>query len=357
MARFYARFDAGTETGLGVGSYFNKLRIHSGSASAAPYRDGLIASRSLLSTDVYEDLNSVNRDGSVGTFFPADNSTVNIPSNFVSWSTAFTSSFEGIRIQTNANNNVYGGVASVNYSLRPTGSISYSQSAIIGQSDPLDPIGVAYTTYYSASQAVRDTINTIQTTQSNNVISTPFTRTGNTSSLTLHSLWHDPDLQYFAWDDYTPGAPGTQAPGIGGYTCDSGTGTITQTLTIYWSKEYENDWNPNGKLDIQIDYISNNGATNQFDDFLDFDVSGSGTSGIYRTFTYNSRPLSNNGGTVNYDFHITMSYRDAIRTAGVTASRGVVTRYNAGNFINAACSAAPPPPGPPPPVPPPPPAP
>lgn len=211
MARFYARFDAGADTdGLG----FTRLRVGANSASGALLRDGLIASRSLLSTDVYEDLDSVNKDGTKGVYFPTDapGRTTNT-STFVSWSTAYTSSIEGIKTPTS---NEYG-VGNINYSKRPTASVAYSSSGVV-QANPVDPIGVSYETYYSASNAVRTVLNSIQSqgdTATTNIPAggsvTPFGAAGRPGGVslsperTLYSVWNDPSMSYFAWDDFTPG--------------------------------------------------------------------------------------------------------------------------------------------------------
>ncbi len=79
MARFYAKFDGGSVSALdnvnGAGGYFTQRRIAATSASGALLRDGLIASRSAVSADVYDDLDSVNRNGNNGTYFPPDTPT------------------------------------------------------------------------------------------------------------------------------------------------------------------------------------------------------------------------------------------------------------------------------------------
>lgn len=209
MARWYARFDSGSngwtsalDNTNGAEGYFSRLRIGANSASGALLRDGLIASRSALSSDVYEDLDPVNQDGGKGTYFPPDSGPFSSNySTFASWSSAYTSSIQGIVIPSS---NTYGVADSINYSKRPTGSVSSSTAGVV-VANPIDPVGVSYTTYFSASQAVRTVVaDNIQT--GNGTLTTPFTRVGNDASRTQYSLWHDPDLQYFAWDDFTPGA-------------------------------------------------------------------------------------------------------------------------------------------------------
>lgn len=201
MARFYAKFDSGssgwvtaldniTSTGC-----FQRLRISVSSASAAVLRDALIASRSALSTDIYADLTTTNKDGSKGIYFPPDSGPFSTNgSTFVSWSSAYTSSLQGIIIPAD-------------YRTRPTASVVSTQPTLVGPTSPTNPVGASYTTYTNASKAVKDILDVAQT--GTGTVTTPFTRPGTLPSRTLHSIWHDPDLQYFAWDDFTPGTPQT----------------------------------------------------------------------------------------------------------------------------------------------------
>lgn len=247
MARFYARFDSGSndtkwiaefDAVIGSGS-FNRAYIGNNSASGALLRDGLLASRSLVTTDVYEDLDLVNRDGSKGIYFPP-NSPIYSSNNstFVSWSTAYTSSFDGIKIPTT---NTYGNQSPINYSKRPTASV-LSSDPLVGPTDPADPVGVAYNTYYSASIAVKTVLDAVKR---NGQTITPYSRTGFDPVRTLTSVWHDPDLQYFAWDDFTPGKPPTPDFDVVG----QGTSNLTIVITDQdVSALYANDYNPDAPI-------------------------------------------------------------------------------------------------------------
>lgn len=264
MARWYARFDAGNETALdNVGStegYFTKLRIGASSASAALLRDGLIASKSALSTDVYADLDAANKNGANGTYFPNDapGKTINsvTPPTYVSWSNGYSSTLEGIKTPTT---NTYGVADSINYSKRPTESVSYSSSAWVTELSPTDPIGVSYATYYSASSAVRAIVDVIQTT--GGTVTTPFTRTGTDPSRTAHSLWSNPGTDYFAWDDFTPGQA-TMTMNIEGLSTLTsppevypGGDPVTVPAIIIFSVDtfqYPNDGNPDGTIGLEI---------------------------------------------------------------------------------------------------------
>jgi hypothetical protein len=231
MARFYARFDSGspswspnTDTGVLVGTsadgYFNQYRIADSTANAALLRGGLIASRSAVSTDFYQELDSVNQNGALGIFFPTDQFQITAGILTASAYTASATNTQGI-------------FTPANYRTRPTASITSSQTTLIGPTNPLDSGSVNYNTYLNASSAVTTVLNAIQTGQGVSV--TPFLRQGNQPSRTLHSIWHDPDLQYFAWDDLTPGTPQTV------------TLTETSSTDFYFTNNFNvtMDWGPN----------------------------------------------------------------------------------------------------------------
>lgn len=341
MARFYAKFDAGTVGYLDSGDYFNKLRIHSGSSSAALYRDGLLASRSLLSADVYDDLDSVNQNAGIGTFFPIDSASTNIPANFVSWSTAFTSSVPGIKTPTELPFNDYGSdTFQINYSLRPTASISYS-SSLVTPTTPLDPIKVSYTTYYSASQAVVNTLNTIQTTQSNNTLTTPYTRPGNFPSRTVHSIWHDPTMSYFAWDDFTPGTPvlfenPSEASNLP-CTGTPGSYIYTPTLRFAYAGTYKNDLNPyDGTIRIQAKFtyagigVGAGSTATPLD--ITINVTGSTPYGSGYRYDLPYNLIAGTDNWVNVVARVTMSFYDA----KITSSRGPLV-YNDALGIQIQC--------------------
>lgn len=316
MARFYARFDSGSPngwtSGYGAGldvDYFDRLRVGASSASGAGYRNGLITSRSLLSTDIYADLDPKNQDASKGTYFPGDSGPYSTDgSTFVSWSTAYTSSLEGIKTPTT---NAYATLSPVNYSKRPTASV-LSTSPFVTASSPLDGVGASYTTYTNAVNAVKATLDAIQV---GGTALTPFVRSGSFPSRTLHSIWHDPDLTYFAWDDFTPGLPQNFTANTPGNT---GTPVeyfySTNYVTDYnWSSaqssyEFKNDINAAVILNVSI-YTTSSTPGEQGTLIDSVSTTLSAGSYTYTWSTPNPLPVGlNNGGA----FYISSSvrYRD-----------------------------------------------
>ncbi len=226
MARIFSVLSGSTPTTL-VTDYFDSRNISNGISK----RSGLIASRSAVSTDIYSELDLVNQDGGKGIYFPPD--LLQTVGSLLSGS-AYTSSVDGIRIPTT---NTYG-TGTINYSKRPTASIVSTDTTLVTPTVPLDSADVINNVYLSASNAVKIVLDSITD-------GGPYGRPGNNPSRTLHSIWHDPDLGYFAWDDFTPGAPPT--PTI--TNLDAGASGITAILeTNLDEAPFANDNNPTAPL-------------------------------------------------------------------------------------------------------------
>jgi hypothetical protein len=220
MARFISVLSGSSPTSVINAKYLDERAISDGTTK----RTGLITSRSALSTDVYEDLDPVNLDGAKGTYFPPDLMTV---PNDPFTATAYTSSIAGIVIPTD-------------YSVRPTGSVT-SSTAGVAPTNPLDTVSVSYTSYLNASTAVKTVLDSITG-------GGPYGRLGLNPSRTLHSVWHDEELRYFSWDDFTPGSPDIQTPEINPAYTDPVLGVVsfvttstTLNATSSWLPEYKAD--------------------------------------------------------------------------------------------------------------------
>lgn len=327
MARFYAKFDSGssgwvsTLDNLSASGSFDRRSIAANSASAALLRDGLIASRSLLSADIYADLDSTNRDGSKGTYFPPDSGSgkpfSTDGSTFVSWSTAYSSSVDGIKTPVV---NEYGVLDSINYSKRPTASILSTATTLVGPTTPADPVGASYTTYINAANAVTAVLNAIQQGGG------PTARLGNYPSRTLHSLWHNPTLDYFAWDDFTPGAPQS-------YTVTS----PSPSNGLYWYTDpfsYTLDWSSNYQYAsdaLALPYVytmfHETGSTTPIQTNSGGGLISAGA--VQFIFTITADPLSA-GGSGEYELDTIVRFRDAKLSGKGLVSDGIeATTINA----------------------------
>jgi hypothetical protein len=325
MARFFSVLSGSVPTTLT--SSVSEARFNSRSISdGINKRNGLIASRSAVSTDIYNELDAVNKDGSRGTYFPPDLlQTVGSP--LLLTGSVYTSSVAGIRTPTT---NTYGGSGVVNYSLRPTASIISTQTTLVTASSPPDSADVNNNTYLSASKAVKDVLDSITN-------GGPYGRLGNNSSRTLHSIWHDPDLGYFAWDDFTPGQPVASNDSVFLLAISpSQSNAVSCSVRIEYEKTFENDFNSAAKMDFRIDYTSTNGGGARFSDFLQVIVTGSELpSGNKNRFLFTTAVLDCVSGIASYDMKVTMSYFDPI----ITSSEGPRTQFTSNKLLNMACGA------------------
>jgi hypothetical protein len=217
MARFYATFDQTQVSALTEpNEYFEPCTVLQSSASAALLRDGLISSRSALSANLYTDafgIEAVNRSGAQGTIIPGDVITTTAgtnPSVSMSFSAVYTASTSagglvGIRIPADYRN-------------RPTASIlSTFDANLLGRPVPIDSgSNRDYNLFLSASNSVSTVLTSIKT--GSNVDRGPYQRLGQVPSRTLHSIWHDTNVQYFAWDDFTPGQPSSLSGSVSNAT-------------------------------------------------------------------------------------------------------------------------------------------
>lgn len=223
MARFFSVLSGSVPSAL-TSDFFDSRSISDGINK----RNGLIASRSIVSADVYEDLDAVNIDGSLGTYFPPDLLTA--PNNPFT-GTAYTSSIPGIVIPND-------------YRTRPTASI-LSTTAGVGETNPLDTVSVSFTSYLAASTAVKTVLDSITD-------GGPYGRIGLNASRTLHGLHHDQELGYFAWDDFTPGTASllaaniTLSPSLVDAFWPSSsltyvTSSTTASATVSWGSQFSSD--------------------------------------------------------------------------------------------------------------------
>jgi len=316
MARIFSVLSGSTPTTL-VTDYFDSRSISNGISQ----RSGLIASRSAVSTDIYSELDLVNQDGGKGIYFPPDLlQTV----GSLSSGSAYTSSVDGIRIPTT---NTYG-TGTINYSKRPTASIVSTDTTLVTPTVPLDSADVINNVYLSASNAVKAVLDSITD-------GGPYGRPGNNLSRTLHSIWHDPDLGYFAWDDFTPGAPVSTNDDVILLTISpSQSNTVSCSVRIEYGKVYSNDFNPAAKMDLLITYTSTNGGGTRYSDFYQLGITGSETPvGAENRYLFTTPVLDCINSIASYDMHVTMSYFDPL----ITSSQGAKTQFVSNKLLNIAC--------------------
>lgn len=191
MARFYATFDNSanaTLDGTGSGFCFDQLTFTNG----ASLKTALVNARSDLSTQFYAAIDAANRNGNLGVTVPTDGYTVS--GGNLSSSQLYTNTEAVYNSDTRD---------------RPAPPITVSNSTAISPADSWSIAQSYYTACNTAFQNAMAGIGGFQSQPAGGVYGRINSTTSPVSSATntLNSLWHDSDMTYFAWDDYTPGRP------------------------------------------------------------------------------------------------------------------------------------------------------
>lgn len=191
MARFYATFDNSTNAtleGTGSGFCFDRLTFTNGST----LKTALLTARTNLSAQFYAQIADANKNGTLGVTVPSDGFTIS--GGNLSSSELYTNTEAVYNSDTRD---------------RPAPPITVANSTAIV---PADPWTVAESYYTACNTALTNAMAGIGGYQSQdpggvygriNSTTSPVSSAANT----LNSLWHDTNLTYFAWDDYTPGRP------------------------------------------------------------------------------------------------------------------------------------------------------
>lgn len=187
MARFYAHYQNTTVSGLEASSgtnYYDRRAVNTTNAATA--RTSMLAARDILSAQFYADIASAtNRNGNLGIVVPTDAMTNN------------GTTVSGANIYTDTTP-APAAVWQSDPRTRPTAQllIAGTESTIV---DAWDVTTLAYNDCLTARGDYMTAITG----------GSPYTRLGTNQWRTLASMWHDHDMTYFAWDDYTPGQPQT----------------------------------------------------------------------------------------------------------------------------------------------------
>lgn len=313
MARYYARFNHGFEVTLGgTGSaenFFERRVIGSDTSSNA----FLIAKREALSNAMYAQLNAGSRDPSVGPIIPQSSNPANPPVTQNITRTGGNLEWQKV-YRTTA---IPGVVPPTDFRTRPTSSI-YTDDGNLTEITPSDPGSISDTLYTDAADAVANVLASIKKTKSGltpiappfTEDGSPYTRLGTNPGRTLHSIWHDKDLNYFAWDDFTPGQPQAfttsfpQATGLGNvYLEDSD----DLSVVLEWVPEFLSD--RAGDVPINAELVRDGTS----------DVAGTLSTTVSNGNLYYSWSLAASNFPVNitapysyeYDLNSDIKFRDA----------------------------------------------
>lgn len=301
MARFYAPFDPEyTNSTLENTFNYNRRWIAGGaSASSATQRNGLITSRSVLSGQVLSQLDAANTfvTSTRGIIVPSDGITFG--GGNMSWNNVYSGSLRGLKYESDP-------------SVRISQSISINDTSLIGGVSPADSVSILQGYYYSASAAVNETVRLVIFSGSASLtLGGPYDRVGNYPSRTLHSLYHDYQLTYFAWDDFTPGTPRSTILATPANISNEYYYTNPFNISLGWSStnyEFKNDAlaRPVVKLEMISESVSGPVTVTSSGDMLLL----AGESNI--TWSIANDPLNNGslGGIGTYQLSASVKFRD-----------------------------------------------
>lgn len=281
MARWYATFDNSTISSLEAETSGNRFERRNMTGGAS-LKTALLAARQALSDAFYGVVDAANENGASGIVVPNDGYTRS-GGNF-SFSNLYTNA--GANWQSNPRT-------------RPTALITAAGSTAVS---PTDAGSISETLYTDANTALQNVLNAIT--------NGPYTRLGQNPYRTLASLWHDHDMTYFAWDDFTPGQPATLSPS--GPSSQSAASDLV--ITINWSRQYKADIE--GQIGLYATLTKLGGSDTAT---LDVNVAASGLSYVWTV----------PGGTLpagGYRLDISGTFRDVT----ITTNEGTPQTYTSG---------------------------
>lgn len=191
MARFYFTFNNtsnGTLDGTSSTYSFDRLTITNGST----HKTAVLNARAALSSQIYSQIENVNKNGTLGITVPTDGYTIS------------SGNIAGTNLYTNTE-----AVYNSDTRDRPAPPITVSNSTAVSPADPWSVGEVYYTDCTTAVNNMMAAVGGFQSQPTGGVYGRINSTTSPVSSATntLRTLWHDSDMNYFAWDDYTPGRP------------------------------------------------------------------------------------------------------------------------------------------------------
>lgn len=286
MARWYATFDNSTVSALesiSTGYNFERLTMTGG----ASLKSNLISTRLALSNAMYAVMDAANKNGANGTVVPQDGYTRG------GGNLSFTD------LYTNA-----GAIWPSDPRTRPTTAITVAGSSVVS---PTDSGTITESLYTDAQTAVQNALAGIAG-------GGPYARLGLTPWRTLASIWHDHNLTYFAWDDFTPGQPGSVSPSSPG----TQSAASDLVITINWSLQYAADRDCTAGLFLSLHDIGVQPPSGDYEE-LSVDVDAGDLSYVW-TIPGGSLPAG------LYELDVSVTFKDPT----IPANEGTPRTYGSG---------------------------
>lgn len=195
MARFYVTFDNSSNTtldGTSTTYSFDRLAYPSSPNPGPGHKTAILNARAALSTQFYNAIEVGNRNGTLGITVPTDGYT--IAGGTISHSNLYTN--------TEA-------VYNSDLRDRPQPPITVANSTAVSPADSWSIAQSYYTDCNNAFNAAMADVLGLQDHPAGGVYGRINSSTYGVydKDLVLRSLWHDDGMNYFAWDDFTPGRP------------------------------------------------------------------------------------------------------------------------------------------------------
>lgn len=232
MARFYASFTNATVPAIEAldgNNFYQQLNMTNGST----IRAALVSTRDALSAAMYAQMETVNKNGLLGTTVPTDGYTIS------------GGNFEGSNLYTHPQAVWQSDPRNARTSVASVTNITVSNSTAVS---PADPFSVLNTLYTDATTAVNNALNAIAAPVGYTG-NGPYARIGLDTFRTLASVWTDHALTYIAWDDYTPGTPTIQPPTKPAAQARS----LPLVIPVTWNNEYVADRAGNAIIYARLD--------------------------------------------------------------------------------------------------------
>lgn len=231
MARWYGTFDNSTNAALeAITDTQRRQRRAFTSPSGSTLKTNLVNARQALSDAFYSAIDAGNKDGTIGIVVPQDGYSVG--GGNVSGSNLYTNS---------------GAIHPADPRVRPTSPILVADE-LTEEVTPTDAWSVSQTLYNNASDALEDILDALQVRTARTLID---------ESKALFSIYHDHDLTYFAWDDFTPGV--VQGLVVSGLAAPPPAYAVTADWSSY---QFPMDDHPDGKIRIWMNMSSTTGGSN-----------------------------------------------------------------------------------------------
>lgn len=247
MARFYSTFSGSAFDGLsGVSSDTAGNRYnYSAMSGGTTIRTNIVNARDALSSAFYGQIDDVRENGNDKWVIPYDDYT-RTGGNFA-WSYIYKNDFA--QWQSDPKTRSFA-------TTDPVGVISVATS----NTQTSDPGSFSDTLYTDATAAIDAALVAIAN-------GGPAGRASNRPLQTLASLYHDHDLTYVAWDDFTPGTPNTLA--MGTVTSDATGGSfdlatyplLNISIPMSWAHEYLADKDGSAQITATVTNNSNGSET------------------------------------------------------------------------------------------------